>query len=361
MNNPGVEPKALLRDIKRHKQFRYVVFQSERGSSGTLHYQGYIEFKQPVAWTSARVLLYGAHIEKRRGTAKQAVAYCKKSEGRVDGPWELGSVSRQGQSGPDFGEALDLLVESRDIRKVVEEYPMVFVKNYRGMERLLEVTVKPRPLGIAPKCILLYGPTGTGKSHWAHTKFPDAFWKSPLCKWFDGYLDQTTVIMDEFAGRMSKYGLSSLLRLMDKYPLKVEIKGSCRDFLATTIVFTTNIHPYMWYEWAGRKSQWPALQRRFDEVWWFREKYDGVAHSALFLDKKSFFENWFETGTEEYQSITRPNTPLDSTEEEEEEEEEIAMIDLVSSDDEFELEQLAAQSMANLCDVFLGSSEDDPS
>ncbi len=315
-----------MRSVKRHRQFSYLVFQSEKGSSGTLHYQGYLEFKNPVSWTGTKILLYGAHVEARRGTAAQASAYCQK-EPRLDGPWELGTCSNPGGGNRRLDEAIDKLKATRDVAQVFDLFPVEFVKNYRGMERALEVSVKPRSNGLSPKCILLYGPTGTGKSHWAHTKYPNAFWKSPLSKWFDGYLDQTTVVMDEFAGRMSKYGLTSLLRLMDKYPLKVEIKGSSRDFLATTIIFTTNIHPYMWYDWTDRPTQWPALQRRFDEVWWFREPYIGTPNSALHLDKNSFFHEWFETCVEDeafYKIVTRPNTPM-ASEESEEDEDEIAI------------------------------------
>ncbi len=374
-----MEAQELIRNVKRHTQFRYLVFQSERGSSGTLHYQGYVEFKQPVAWTSTKELLYGAHVEKRRGTAKQAIAYCKK-EPREDGPFELGEHSNPGgANGPDTLGALGLLTETRDITDVIEQYPLVFLKSHRGLERMLELTVEPRPHGIAPKCILLYGPTGTGKSHWANTRYPGAFWKSPLCKWFDGYLDQTAVIMDEFAGRMSKYGLGSLLRLMDKYPLKVEIKGSSRDFLATTIVFTTNIHPYLWYDWSNRASQWPALQRRFDEVWWFKERYFGDPTTPVYLDKESFFSSFYESCVETdsfYDTVTRPNTPLEISAESDEEEEmqvypSLSMsriwpvtrpIDYASStSSEEELEQMAARSMVNLTDVFCGSEEEDPS
>ena len=41
-------------------------------------------------------------------------------------------------------------------------------------------------------------PSGTGKSRWVAATWPDAFWKSPESKWWDGYSGQETVVLDDF-------------------------------------------------------------------------------------------------------------------------------------------------------------------
>lgn len=311
LNNPEDTADGLLQLFEDHQHFRFVVFQREEScNESTPHFQGYAEFKQTLRFAAVKKLLPTAHWEHRRGTQAQAIAYCKKEESHLEGPWEAGTPGgRQGKRS-DIDDAVDLLRQSRSIRDVIEEHAVAFVKYHRGMERLLEVTVAPRTA--APKCILLYGPTGTGKSHWAFTKYPKAFWKAPASHWFDGYLDEKTVVFDEFAGRMSKMTLCNLLRVMDKYPLKVEIKGSSRDFLAETIIFTTNIHPRLWYDWTDRPTQWPALQRRFHEVWYFTEAF----HEPVFLDHDSFFKNWYQDCDESdlFETVTRPNTPEESDE-----------------------------------------------
>lgn len=58
---------------------KYLVYSEEVGESGTPHLQGYLEFETAKrAGGVLDVLPYGAHIEPRKGTAEQAVAYATK-------------------------------------------------------------------------------------------------------------------------------------------------------------------------------------------------------------------------------------------------------------------------------------------
>ena len=70
---------------------------------------------------------------------------------------------------------------------------------------------------------MLWGPSGTGKSRFVAARWPDAFWKAPESKWWDGYSGHETVVLDDF----KDYGmpLVDLQRLLDWYPLWVEVKG----------------------------------------------------------------------------------------------------------------------------------------
>ena len=45
---------------------------------------------------------------------------------------------------------------------------------------------------------MLWGPSGTGKSRFVAACWPDAFWKAPESKWWDGYSGQETVVLDDF-------------------------------------------------------------------------------------------------------------------------------------------------------------------
>lgn len=67
------------------------------------------------------------------------------------------------------------------------------------------------------------------------------------------------MIIDDFYGWI-KY--STLLRLLDRYPMRVEYKGGQANFLAKTIIFTSNRHPSEWY-----KMDNSALMRRITEIW----------------------------------------------------------------------------------------------
>lgn len=116
------------------------------------------------------------------------------------------------------------------------------------------------------KVIVIQGSTGTGKTNWAFTTYPDAFFAPPVTRagvqWMDGYMGQETVIIDEYTGGVR---WDELLRMLDKYPLSAQVKGSYVKFTPKTIVITTNVNPDAWYP--TMKSQFPTLRRRITEAY----------------------------------------------------------------------------------------------
>ena len=88
-------------------------------------------------------------------------------------------------------------------------------------------------------------PSGTGKSRWVAATWPDAFWKAPESKWWDGYSGQETVVLDDFKDYAMP--LVELQRLLDWYPLWVEVKGGSVPMLAKRYVLTANTSPEDWY------------------------------------------------------------------------------------------------------------------
>ncbi|CAH1239158.1 Hypp5736 [Branchiostoma lanceolatum] len=63
-------------------------------------------------------------------------------------------------------------------------------------------------------------------------------------KWFDGYEDQETVVMDDFYGDVP---IKMLQNILDRYPCRVETKGVTREFNPRTIRITSNRHVREWY------------------------------------------------------------------------------------------------------------------
>lgn len=118
----------------------------------------------------------------------------------------------------------------------------VYIACYRGLSHYRLLKSKPRDHPVTT--IIIQGPTGTGKSKYCMENFPNAYWKQ-RSQWWDGYADQETVIIDEFYGWLP---FDLLLRICDRYPLMVETKGGQVNFVAKTIVITTNSIPDRWYK-----------------------------------------------------------------------------------------------------------------
>lgn len=245
--------------------FKYLVAQLEVGDSGTPHLQFYVEFKRTVRFTRLKKALPTAHFETRRGSRDEARNYCMKDDTRTAGPWEHGTwVQTPGQR-TDLEGLFALARSAVPLKDVYEAYPASALRYHRGIDRVRSVFddgARPGP----PQVRLLVGPPGCGKTRLAHEE-PD-LWVNPLGRgnWFDGYDGQHAALFDDFAGRMSHHELSSTLRTLDRYALRVQTKGGHTMLKPMVIYLTTNYHPRSWWDWSTREPQWTALSRRFTHV-----------------------------------------------------------------------------------------------
>lgn len=245
----------------------YMVWQLEVGESGTRHLQGYVEFKtnKRLAWL--KKWLATAHFEVRRGTAQQAADYCRKEDGRLDGPWEKGQMSE-----PCPGERTDLsafrvAALSKTKPYMLEHYSVEMCKYWRLYEGLQESC--PPPSRKERNVIICLGPPGTGKTLYARTLCPqEDMCVLPVSKdmWFNGVQGARVCVLDDFTGALK---LCDLLRLLHEYVERVAVKGGFTWWNPETVVITTNLHPCSWYDWAGRETQKEALGRRFSKLLYF--------------------------------------------------------------------------------------------
>lgn len=87
-----------------------------------------------------------------------------------------------------------------------------------------------------------YGPTGTGKTREAFKEATEKWsleetWISHSDdKWYDGYNGQKCVILDDI--RASTWGFSNLLRITDRYPIDVPIKGGFVHWDPAMVIIT---------------------------------------------------------------------------------------------------------------------------
>ena len=138
------------------------------------------------------------------------------------------------------------------------------------------------------KVIVLYGPTGTGKSKWVLDNYNKAYWKQKSI-WWDNYNQQEAVVLDEYYGWLP---YDFLLRLCDRYPLLCEIKGGQLQFTSKTIIFTTNLRPDKWYKdgcyfdaFIRRVSEWhylPTLETHTIDIN-YNEFFNKIRDAPVYL------------------------------------------------------------------------------
>lgn len=259
LNNPGDEGSD---DPQTWEGVQYLVWQLERGEEGTPHLQGTVVWSghsQALSW--CRRQNSRAHWEIMRGTLDQSVEYCTKEDTREAGPWTRGRKPQPGKS-KLLLDACEMLDNGKSLRKVALAYPATYCQYHGGLKSYRLITSKDR--SCEPNIIILWGPSGCGKSKLVHDTFPKAY-RKPKGKWWDGYHTQDTVVFDDFYSWIS---YDEILRILDWYPLMVEVKQSYVRLVASTFVFTSNQDPMDWYR-GGRdgrpERERSALWRRFKQ------------------------------------------------------------------------------------------------
>lgn len=257
INNYDETTISTLSLLVPDEKATYIVFGREIGESGTRHLQGYIELPRKLRFASIkRFLGERAHLESRRGSAEQAATYCKK-----DGDYsEFGELSL-----PNPGKRTDLeqvstaVREGMPLKRIAEEYPATFIKFHKGISALKNVLDEPRRE--KPTVMVLTGEPGIGKSRFVHDKETNLY-SHPGGTWFDGYSGQEAALFDDFGG--SEFKLTYLLKLLDRYPMKVPVKGSFVEWKPNRIYLTSNRTPDEWFANAAA-IHLEALWRRIDE------------------------------------------------------------------------------------------------
>lgn len=247
---------------------KYCIWQEEAGSvNGTKHLQGYASFSGPKTLASLKKAFPTAHWEMRRGTHEQARDYCSKEETRISGPWSYGEEPQSPGTRNDLVSLKRSLDEDLPEAQVWEEHFGIMLKYHKAAKEYKRVRSMENPRTEKTVCIVIFGPTGTGKTHSISSFDDKAYWITKPPKgtplWMDGYDGHRTVVIDEFYGWIP---YDTLLRLTDAYPLQLPIKGGHVGFNPRTIIFTSNKPPEQWYNYSNFAGGYDPLKRRLEYV-----------------------------------------------------------------------------------------------
>lgn len=239
----------------------YLIYGKEEGENGTPHLQGYCELTSQRQFKAIHKIIPRSHIETRRGTAKQASDYCKK-----DGNFqEFGSISQQGKRA-DITETYELAKKNVKLSEFLETTPNL--QNIRIFE--IARTTYQKDRDFIPEVYWFWGQSGSGKTYSIYEKEKNDLWISGKnLRWWDGYENQEAVLFDDF--RKDFCTFHELLRILDRYPYNVEVKGGTRKFNSKRIYITSCYSPETLYDTREDIFQ---LLRRITEIRYFDTVYD---------------------------------------------------------------------------------------
>jgi len=278
-------PRMLDFKHSTWQHVKYCIFQTELcPTTQRVHFQGYMEFTQSKTYDAIHLLegMETAHIERRIASAKKAKHYCEKPvQGcdcnvclkelevptKLEGPWEFGEISQQGQRA-------DLMEVQRDIerkvpmRRIAKEHFPEWVRFRQSFNEYRRHQTECRDF--KSKTFLFAGPPGKGKSTLMKriARYIGTYYKVPHKKgsglYFDDYDNQEVMILDEFSGATCPPEFFNLLA--DEHECVLPVHGGAGHQMVSKYLFIgTNYAPKFW--WKNRTpDQLLQTTRRIDVV-----------------------------------------------------------------------------------------------
>lgn len=194
---------------------------------------------------------------------------------------------KEGEIMLEIIELLDGGATAADVRTA---YPKFFFRNSKKVQDYISsLNTCDNEANLDIKVFVIFGESGSGKTKWANS-FPQsefntagndkAYWIIPTNDgklWFDNYNNESTIIIDDFDGSVSKVPMQTLLTLLDIYARNIqwEIKGGKVALKHSNIIITSNSNPKEWYSNEPREKV-NALLRRLTYVAQMKKDQMGV-------------------------------------------------------------------------------------
>ncbi len=275
INNPTDDDKLTA---EQREEIEYLIVNREVGEEGTPHWQGYVVFLNRKRLTTVKKFFPRAHLEIKRGTVAEAIHYsmkpvpgcdcdhCETARPLHEADWrELGTrPTTASASRKKNWNKLITLAKRGDFDAIEEEFPSDYWRSYHLMKKIRQDHPdKPEDLKKLDNYWIV-APTGHGKSRYARERWPEFYDKSKN-KWWIGYQDEPTILIDDIDRDQCKYLYSYMKRWADLYSFPMEEKGSGRQIRPERIVVTSQYS--IDYAFADVDNETvEALERRFKTI-----------------------------------------------------------------------------------------------
>lgn len=308
------------RTLRDRPHFRGLCHQLEEcPTTQRVHLQGYVEFEKPQRLAALKGIDQRCHWEPSKGSRAQCVAYCSKEESRYNVEGHSVAVCDEVlRTRTTQGKRNDLLEYTQGITRgeisrdeVFTHRPDLIVKYSRGISELFNfVESAQRTRDRVVSVEVLWGDAGVGKTRFAYNSSESTFIlenSNGNAIWWDNYRGESTLIIDDFYGWIPH---NQLLRFLDRYPCRLDVKGSSTFANWTKVFITSNRHPSTWYSkftWAEDK----ALQRRINFIFECRSTIFGTEWKCeKTATVRTFDSNFVCTEFNPANAITLEEDPL---------------------------------------------------
>ncbi len=247
-------PTEFVKQIRSKKNITYLICQQEESpTTKRKHLQGYLESKRSYGKYKALATYLNyttIHLEERKGSQKQAIDYCNKSETQTLSAQSIGIpiIIKQGQK---FNKVWADIQESRTQYDICDRNAGMYMRYSTGIEKMRMIHLKRFNRTKAPDVIVIIGKAGIGKTRYIYDveEFLNIY-RLPNGNngnlWFDGYdpIEQKVLLIDDFKGWI-KY--QKMLQIIDRYSINVEVKGGMVPLMVEKIYITSNFEIDDWY------------------------------------------------------------------------------------------------------------------
>lgn len=228
------------------KRTSYSCVGKEVGKQGTPHLQGFHQNSRGLKFLAFKKQFPAVHV-KPVGVDNGASAYAEKDDDVVirHGTYQ----EKKPGTRTDLVKVAALCTAGKSLGEIAQEAPTALIQYPAGVARLCTLFEKPRDRAVPKVCICLWGPSEVHKTrrifdHCDSLGVQPYIWENGAPTWWDGYNQHKHVIMDEFRAHLP---MSTVLRLTDRYPMRVQFKGGSCQFVADYMYFTSSKHPKDWY------------------------------------------------------------------------------------------------------------------
>ena len=263
INNPTSQDEFAVRSLGIKPDI-FLVYAPEIGESGTPHIQGYYRPKSPLSLANLKKTLSRAHLTVSNGTDQDNLSYIAgpyEKDGKVKPVNPLAIVIGEPKAGQgsrnDIKDVANLIKTGEiSMTDLMFEYPELYLKYSRGLEKMFQATLKAR--NTLPEVNWRWGLAGVGKSRYCVDKHPSHYIKDNTI-WWDMYEQQEAVIIDDFDNNIP---FRVLLRILDRYAYPCQIKGGYTQ-LNSPFIYITAEHPPEHF-WSG--NELAQVARRLTSV-----------------------------------------------------------------------------------------------